>query len=30
MYKDKRKFQTVYVDNKNSIEFSTSLSKPLQ
>ena len=29
MYKGKRKFQTVYVDTKNGIEFSTSLSKPL-
>ena len=32
MYKGKRKFQTVYVDNKNGIEFfyiSTSVSKPL-
>ena len=29
MFKGKRKFQTVYVDNKNGIEFSTSVSKPL-
>ena len=29
MYKGKRKFQTVYIGNKDGIEFSSSVSKPL-